>query len=127
MKGLKGHTLTFCWTKPKFPSRTSSELGFEQIIRVLYGTELSGLTLACRIFKTSWAKSIRWEELKHPFLFETILKAMRPGAAVAEVLTVWRARKEGVTDNGFGRASCISDSGKTRVSSWNRARPKGGI
>lgn len=74
---------------------------FQQIIRVLYGTELSDLTYAFRILRVTWAKNIRWEELKHPFLLETVLKPMRLGATVAEVPAVWRAREEGVSHNTF--------------------------
>jgi glycosyltransferase involved in cell wall biosynthesis len=74
---------------------------FQQIIRVLYGTELSDLTLAFRIFRSEWVKRIRWEELRHPFLLETILKPMRLGATIAEVPTVWRAREEGASHNTF--------------------------
>jgi dolichol-phosphate mannosyltransferase len=74
---------------------------FQQTIRVLYGTKLSDLTLAFRIFRTKWVKNIRWEELKHPFLLETILKPMRLGATIAEVPTVWRAREEGESHNTF--------------------------
>ena len=74
---------------------------FQQSIRFLYGTKLSDSTFAFRIFKTAWVKNIRWEELKHPFLLETILKPMRLGATIAEVPTVWRARVEGASHNTF--------------------------
>jgi glycosyltransferase involved in cell wall biosynthesis len=74
---------------------------FQQVVRTLYGTKLSDLTLAFRIFRAPWVKNIRWEELKHPFLLETILKPMRLGATIAEVPTVWRAREEGASHNTF--------------------------
>lgn len=74
---------------------------FQQIIRILYGTKLSDLTYAFRILRVTWAKNIRWEELKHPFLLETVLKPMRLGATVVEVPAVWRAREEGVSHNSF--------------------------
>ena len=94
---------------------------FQQIIRLLYGTKLSDLTLAFRIFKTEWVKNIRWEELKHPFLLETILKPMRLGATVAEVPTVWRAREEGVSHNTFLQNFVyFRIAVKTRFSSRNR-------
>jgi glycosyltransferase involved in cell wall biosynthesis len=74
---------------------------FQQMIRLLYGTKLSDLTFAFRIFRTKWVKNIRWEELKHPFLLETVLKPMRLGATIAEIPAVWRAREEGVSHNTF--------------------------
>jgi len=45
--------------------------------------------------------SIRWEELKHPFLFETIIKPLRLGVEVVEVPSTWRVRSEGVSHNTF--------------------------
>jgi hypothetical protein len=46
-------------------------------------------------------RSIRWEELKHPFLFETIVKPLRLGVEVVEVPSTWRVRTEGVSHNTF--------------------------
>jgi glycosyltransferase involved in cell wall biosynthesis len=74
---------------------------FQRSFRLLYGTALSDLTYGYRIFKAKWVKEIAWEELKHPFLLETILKPLRLGATVAEIATVWRTRQEGVSHNSF--------------------------
>jgi dolichol-phosphate mannosyltransferase len=83
------------------PLKYSLNWIFQQMIRLLYGTKLSDLTYAFRIFRTKWVKNIRWEELKHPFLLETVLKPMRLGATIAEVPAVWRAREEGISHNTF--------------------------
>lgn len=74
---------------------------FQQSFRVLYGTKLSDLTYGFRIFKAEWVKKIAWEELRHPFLLETILKPLRLGARVAEIPTTWHTRREGVSHNSF--------------------------
>ncbi len=74
---------------------------FQKSFRTLYGTELSDLTYGFRIFKAPLVKEIAWEELRHPFLLETILKPLRLGAKVVEIPTVWRTRREGVSHNTF--------------------------
>lgn len=74
---------------------------FQHCFRLLYGTSLSDLTYGFRIFKTDLVKQIAWEELRHPFLLETILKPLRLGAQTIEVPTKWRTRQEGVSHNPF--------------------------
>jgi glycosyltransferase involved in cell wall biosynthesis len=74
---------------------------FQIFFAALYRVRLTDLTFAYRIFPTELVKSIRWEELKHPFLFETIIKPLRLGVEVVEVPSSWRARSEGVSHNTF--------------------------
>ena len=76
---------------------------FQMIFRVFYGTTLSDLTYGFRIFKREWVKTIAWEELRHPFLLETMLKPLRLGARVAEIPSTWRVRTEGQSHNPFWR------------------------
>ena len=74
---------------------------FQNGFRWLYRTSLSDLTYGFRIFKSEWVRGIAWEELRHAFLLETILKPLRLGARVVEVPTVWRSRSEGESHNTF--------------------------
>ncbi len=74
---------------------------FQQIFRLLYGVSLSDLTYGFRIFKAEWVKKIAWEELRHAFLLETMLKPLRLGARVVEIPSVWRTREEGNSHNPF--------------------------
>lgn len=74
---------------------------FQRCFRVLYRTSLSDLTYGFRIFKMEWVKKVAWEELRHPFLLETIIKPLRLGAKAIEVPTQWRTRQEGVSHNTF--------------------------
>ena len=74
---------------------------FQQSFRLLYGTPLSDLTFGFRIFAAKWVKEIAWEELRHPFLLETILKPLRLGACITEIPTVWKTREEGISHNSF--------------------------
>jgi hypothetical protein len=74
---------------------------FQSFFALLYRVRLTDLTFAYRIFPTELVRSIRWEELKHPFLFETIIKPLRLGVEVVEVPSTWRVRSEGVSHNTF--------------------------
>lgn len=76
---------------------------FQRMFSIVYGTKLSDLTFGFRIFKAEWVKCIQWEELRHPFFLESLLKPVRLGAKVAEIPTTWRARREGVSHNSFLR------------------------
>jgi glycosyltransferase involved in cell wall biosynthesis len=76
---------------------------FQRFFALLYGTALSDLTFAYRILPTRLVQSIRWEELRHPFLFETIIKPLRLGVPVREISSAWRARREGESQNTFLR------------------------
>lgn len=76
---------------------------FQRSFSVLYGTQLTDMTFAYRIFPTKLVQAIQWEELRHPFLFETLVKPLRLGVPVTEIPSVWRARTEGESQNTFFR------------------------
>jgi glycosyltransferase involved in cell wall biosynthesis len=76
---------------------------FQRFFSVLYGTQLTDMTFAYRIFPTKLVQAIQWEELRHPFLFETLVKPLRLGVRVTEIPSVWRARTEGESQNAFFR------------------------
>ena len=76
---------------------------FQRLFSLLYRTSLTDLTYGYRLFPAPLVKSIRWEELRHPFLLETILKPLRLGVAVREVPSKWQARSEGGSQNTFWR------------------------
>jgi uncharacterized protein (TIRG00374 family) len=76
---------------------------FQKIFSALYLVELSDMTYGYRIFPTRLVQAIRWDELRHPFLFETLVKPLRLGVQVFEVPAVWRARQDGESQNTFLR------------------------
>jgi len=76
---------------------------FQRFFSVLYGTRLTDMTFAYRIFPTKLVQAIEWKELRHPFLFETLVKPLRLGVPVTEIPSVWRARTEGESQNPFFR------------------------
>ncbi len=76
---------------------------FQLFFRILYRTKLTDMTFAYRIFKTEILKKIQWEELRHPLLFETIIKPLKLGYKVKEIPSSWKARTEGESQNTFMR------------------------
>jgi glycosyltransferase involved in cell wall biosynthesis len=76
---------------------------FQQCFSLLYLTKLSDLTFGFRIFPTALVRSIQWEEVRHPFNLECILKPLRLGVPVSEIPTVWHCRIEGESQNPFFR------------------------
>lgn len=76
---------------------------FQKLIGTLFGTPLSDLTYGFRIYRTSVLRNLRWEELRHPFLLECLLRPLRLGATATEIPVRWEARREGVSHNPFWR------------------------
>jgi hypothetical protein len=76
---------------------------FQKLFALIYWVKLSDMTFGYRIFPSKLVKSIRWEELRHPFLFETICKPLRLGVKVKEISCDWEARLEGESANTFLR------------------------
>jgi len=76
---------------------------FQRCFAVLYRVRLTDMTYAYRLFPRELIQSIQWEELKHPFFLETIVKPLRLGVEVVEVPTTWRVRGEGESQNTFLR------------------------
>src|SRR5258708_31342774 len=61
------------------------------------------MSFAFRIVTRALVRAIRGEELRHPFLFETLIKPLRLGVPVTEIRSAWRARTEGESQNTFFR------------------------
>ena len=76
---------------------------FQKLFSVLYWTKLTDMTYAYRIFPTKLLQAIEWTELRHPLLFETVIKPLRLGVEVMEIPGTWRARTEGESQNTFAR------------------------
>jgi glycosyltransferase involved in cell wall biosynthesis len=74
---------------------------FQRFFAVLYGVRLTDMTFAYRIFPVKLVQSIQWEELRHAFLFETLVKPLRLGVQVIEIPSGWKARTEGESQNTF--------------------------
>ncbi len=74
---------------------------FQLMLRFIYLTKLSDMTYGFRIFPSKLVKEIKWQELRHPFLLETILKPLLMNINVIEIPSKWEARLEGTSQNSF--------------------------
>lgn len=76
---------------------------FQRFFSLLYLTHLTDMTFGFRIMSTELARAIQWEELRHPFNLESVVKPLRLGVPVTEIPTIWHARIEGESQNPFFR------------------------
>ncbi len=76
---------------------------FQRFFSLLYLTRLTDMTFGYRIMPTGLAQSIQWEEVRHPFNLESVIKPLRLGVRVSEIPTVWNPRIEGESQNPFFR------------------------
>jgi glycosyltransferase involved in cell wall biosynthesis len=74
---------------------------FQRFFGRVYHTDLTDLTYAYRLYRTSVLQGISWEELKHPFLLECLLKPLLNGARATELPCHWQARTEGDSASSF--------------------------
>ena len=68
---------------------------FNKVFAILYKTNLTDMTFGFRGFKRSLIREINWENYKHSFFFETIIKPILIGSNIVEVPTKWVARNDG--------------------------------
>lgn len=85
------------------PAKYIANWIFQKFFSMLYGVNFTDMTYGFRLFKTSLIQNIRWEELKHPFLLETLLKPIKLGCRIKEVPSRWQSRAEGQSSNSFWR------------------------
>ena len=76
---------------------------FQKILSFIYASNLTDMTYAFRIMPTNLVKKIIWEEMRHPFLLETLIKPLRLGVKIKEIPANWKSRTEGESQNTFFR------------------------
>jgi glycosyltransferase involved in cell wall biosynthesis len=97
---------------------------FQKFFRLVYRTNLTDLTFGYRLYRRAILDGIVWEELRHPFLLECLLKPLRRGARVTEVACPWRPRPEGTSANTFLQTlHYLRTAVKTRVVPVRRFSP----
>ncbi len=74
---------------------------FQHCFSLLYWTSLTDMTYGYRILPMKLARAINWEELRHPFNLESVVKPLRLGVPFVEIPSAWRPRTEGRTSNRF--------------------------
>jgi len=85
------------------PIKLAANWLFQKIIGFLYRTNLTDLTYGYRIWRTETLRGHAWEELRHPFLLECLLRPLLCGATSTEIPVRWQARNEGESRNPFWR------------------------
>jgi len=101
------------------PVKLALNFLFQRLMKLLFLTRLSDMTYGFRIFRTERLRQIRWEELKHPFLLETLLKPLRLGFRVKEIPVTWTPRREG-----HSQMTLNTYSGYVRIALKVRLRPR---
>jgi hypothetical protein len=76
---------------------------FQRLFSLLYLTHLTDMTFGFRILPTKLVQSIQWEEVRHAFNLESVIKPLRLGVPVTEIPSVWHPRVEGESQNPFSR------------------------
>jgi len=76
---------------------------FQRSFSLLYLTHLTDMTFGFRIMPTKLVQAIQWEEVRHPFNLESIVKPLRLGVPATEIATTWHPRIEGESQNPFFR------------------------
>ncbi len=76
---------------------------FQKMFSLIFTTRLSDMTYGYRLYPTALVRRIKWECLRHPFFFETIVKPLRLKTKVYEIPSQWKSRVEGESQNTFFR------------------------
>ena len=76
---------------------------FQQILKILYWTQLGDLTYGYKTLSNEICKNIKWEGTLHEIYIETTIKPLRLGYHIEQIPTVWIGRTEGVSSNLFIR------------------------
>lgn len=74
---------------------------FQRLWNLYYNIHITDKTFGYRIYPADLMKSIRWEELKHPFYLESCLKPAKLGVKFHEIPGKFVARSEGESQNNF--------------------------
>ena len=74
---------------------------FQKFFAVLFNFACTDFTYAFRVCPTALMQAINWEELKHPFLLESLVKPLRLNVQTVEIPAVWRPPQEGESQNTF--------------------------
>jgi glycosyltransferase involved in cell wall biosynthesis len=74
---------------------------FQKFFSALYGTRLTDLTFGFRLYNKEVLRGQPWAELKHAFLFESLVRPLVRGARAVEIPTHWTPRPDGESSATF--------------------------
>lgn len=70
---------------------------FQYIFRLLFWTRVHDLTYGYKLIDANVLRKFKWEGEMHEIAMETTLRPLKAGHKIAEVPSIWRKRKEGVS------------------------------
>jgi glycosyltransferase involved in cell wall biosynthesis len=103
------------------PVKLVANWAFQRTIGILYRTQLTDLTYAFRIWRAEVLRGHAWEELRHPFLLECLLRPLLMDATATEIPGRWVARTEGESRSPFWRTFLYF---RIALKLWFRGRNK---
>jgi glycosyltransferase involved in cell wall biosynthesis len=103
------------------PVKLIANWAFQRAMGILYRTNLTDLTYAFRIWRTETLRGHDWEELRHPFLLECLLRPLLMDASATEIPSRWVARTEGESRSPFWRTFLYF---RIALKLWFRGRGK---
>jgi glycosyltransferase involved in cell wall biosynthesis len=68
---------------------------FQKIFSFVYWQRVTDFTFGYRIYPLQIIHAIKWKEIGHSFVFESIVKPLRLSVDIREIPTVWKRRSEG--------------------------------
>jgi glycosyltransferase involved in cell wall biosynthesis len=74
------------------PVKWALNWAFQKFFSTLFHTRLTDLTFGYRLYKKRALDGIIWEEMRHGFLFESLIKPLAAGARAVEIPTHWTPR-----------------------------------
>jgi hypothetical protein len=74
---------------------------FGRMLSALYLSKLTDMSCGYKSLPTSLARSIEWQEKKHPVYLEMALKPLRLGVEIVEIPFNWKPRTQGKSQNSF--------------------------
>jgi glycosyltransferase involved in cell wall biosynthesis len=71
-------------------------------VKIIFLSHLSDFTFGFRIYPKEVLQKINWQERKHCFVLESILKPIKLGTPIREIAARWTARSEGKSVMSWG-------------------------
>jgi len=83
------------------PIKRFLNYAFQFLFSFVYGNKVTDFTFGYRLYPLIKIRDIKFEEVGHSFVFESILKSLRASIPIIEIPTRWTARTEGTSQTSF--------------------------
>lgn len=79
------------------PGKLAANYCFQRLFALIYLRAITDFTFGYRLYPLAVVNAIDFEEIGHPFVFESIVKPLRLAVEVREIPTIWEKRSEGLS------------------------------